>query len=112
MLKLRGPAGLQSYSAAITMSSLSAVGLAGAPSTLIHSFLTVGTILHPSYKHTGSNQLESAWGIPAVARLRLPARSGHEPAGSVGSLRLAPQTRRTAAKAETLQLTNHDRASD
>ena len=27
------------------------VGLAGAPSTLIHSFLAIKTILHPFYKH-------------------------------------------------------------
>ena len=32
-----------SYIAAITMSSCSCVGLAGAPSTLIHNFLTVGS---------------------------------------------------------------------
>ena len=48
MLQLRGSTGLHSDSAAITMCSCSSVGLAGAPSTLFHSFLTIGTILHPS----------------------------------------------------------------
>ena len=48
MLKLRGSTFLLSYIAAMAMSSCSCVGLAGAPSTLIHSFLTIGTILHPS----------------------------------------------------------------
>ena len=48
MLKLRGSTFLLSYIAAMAMSSCSCVGLAGAPSTLIHSLLTIGTILHPS----------------------------------------------------------------
>ena len=50
MLKLwfNRPTFLQSCQ---TMSSRSMVGLTGAPSTLIHSFLAIRTILHPSHMH-------------------------------------------------------------
>ena len=63
------------------------MGLAVAPSTLIHSFLTVGTILHPSRICT--------YGLHMAVY-----------AGVSGSVRLTPQTGRTRGGAETLQQTN------
>ena len=63
------------------------MGLAVAPSTLIHSFLAVGTILHPSCIWTHGLHM-----------------AGH--AGVSGSVRLTPQTWMNQGKAETLQRTN------
>ena len=74
MLKLRGSTGLHSYSAAITMSSCSCVGLAGAPSTLFHSFVTLGTTLHLSFSlmHTYVRAYKHAYGNTAMSSYNPP----------------------------------------
>ena len=63
------------------------VGVAGAPSTLIHSFLTLGTIPHPSFT------------------LRLLTVAVHPPA-QVSHVTEADPHQRTVRGAETLPLTN------
>ena len=45
------------------------MGLAGAPSTLIHSFLTVGTILHPSCIWTYGLHMAGYAGVSGSVRL-------------------------------------------
>ena len=50
------------------------MGLAVAPSTLIHSFLTVGTILHPSCIWTYGLQMAGHAGVSGSVRLTPPKR--------------------------------------